>query len=192
MDKIYRDENEKLTAMSETVFRQIIHPFEPVYRNDSEILILGTFPSVKSREQNFYYGHPRNRFWQVLARIFNEKLPITIPEKKALLYRHRIALWDVISCCDITGSDDSSIKNVTPVDLQRVIKASRIAAVYANGRKAGELYKRYQKHDGALDITVLPSTSPANAAWNLERLVEEWREITIGKYDLPDREQRRQ
>lgn len=168
-----------MTGKNEKWFPQIVHPFEPVYRSDSEILIVGTFPSVKSREQNFYYGHPRNRFWQVLAQIFGETVPETIPEKKALLYRHRIALWDVIARCDISGSDDSSIKNVTPTDLSSLIRASRITAIYANGQKAGELYNRFQKNNIPVPITVLPSTSPANASWNLERLIDRWQEIKM-------------
>lgn len=163
--------------MSKKLLQHIIHPFEPVYRFDSKILILGTLPSVKSREQNFYYGHPRNRFWQVLAQIFSEKLPNTIDEKKRLLVRHQIALWDVIESCDIAGSSDSSIKNVTPADLQRIIKATKIKTIYANGRKAGELYNRYQKESTGLNITVLPSTSPANAKWTLDKLVKQWQKI---------------
>ena len=165
--------------MSELFFKNIKHPFEPVYCSDSEILIVGSFPSVKSRAEHFYYGHPRNRFWQVLALLFNEKEPQCIDEKKALLYRKHIALWDVIEQCDIRASDDSSITNVRPTDLQRIIRESRISRIYANGRKAATLYNRYQKKHLGFDITPLPSTSPANAAWNLARLIACWQKIIL-------------
>lgn len=155
-------------------YEHIVHSFEPVYDKDSEILILGTLPSVKSRENNFYYGHKQNRFWKVLAALLKEPLPDTIEEKKAMLLAHRIALWDVIQSCDIKGSSDSSIKNVQPTDIGMILEKTNVTQIYANGNKAGQLYKRYQFPVTGIEATVLPSTSPANAAWSLERLCEAW------------------
>lgn len=158
-------------------YEHIVHSFEPVYDKNSEILILGTLPSVKSRENNFYYGHKQNRFWKVLATLLKEPVPDTIEEKKAMLLAHRIALWDVIQSCDIKGSSDSSIKNVQPTDIGMILEKTNMTQIYANGNKAGQLYKRYQFPVTGIEATVLPSTSPANAAWSLERLCEAWRVI---------------
>lgn len=158
-------------------YEHIVHSFEPVYDKDSEILILGTLPSVKSRENNFYYGHKQNRFWKVLATLLKEPVPDTIEEKKAMLLAHRIALWDVIQSCDIKGSSDSSIKNVQPTDIGMILEKTNITRIYANGNKAGQLYKRYQFPVTGIEAMVLPSTSPANAAWSLDRLCEAWRVI---------------
>lgn len=158
-------------------YEHIVHSFESVYDKDSEILILGTLPSVKSRENNFYYGHKQNRFWKVLATLLKEPVPDTIEEKKAMLLAHRIALWDVIQSCDIKGSSDSSIKNVQPTDIGMILEKTNITRIYANGNKAGQLYKRYQFPVTGIEATVLPSTSPANAAWSLDRLCEAWRVI---------------
>lgn len=158
-------------------YEHIVHSFEPVYDKASEILILGTLPSVKSRENNFYYGHKQNRFWKVLATLLKEPVPDTIEEKKAMLLAHRIALWDVIQSCDIKGSSDSSIKNVQPTDIGMILEKTNITRVYANGNKAGQLYKRYQFPVTGIEAMVLPSTSPANAAWSLERLCEVWHVI---------------
>ena len=149
-------------------YEHVVHSFEPVYNTDSKILILGTLPSVKSRENHFYYGHKQNRFWKLLARICEEDVPETIEEKKAMLLRNHIAIWDVIYSCDIQGSSDSSIKNVVPTDLKQVLANSSITQIYANGNKAGSLYKKYQQANTNMNITVLPSTSPANAAWSLD------------------------
>ena len=143
-------------------YEHIVHSFEPVYDKDSEILILGTLPSVKSRENNFYYGHKQNRFWKVLATLLKEPVPDTIEEKKAMLLAHRIALWDVIQSCDIKGSSDSSIKNVQPTDIGMILEKTNITRIYANGNKAGQLYKRYQFPVTGIEAMVLPSTSPAN------------------------------
>lgn len=156
-------------------YTHITHEFEPVYNENSQILILGTLPSVKSREQHFYYGHPRNRFWQVLASIVQEPLPQTIDEKKEFLLRNRIAVWDVIAECDIIGSSDSSIRNVVPTDVAGVLRETNIARVYANGAKAYELYRKYTLEMTGMPICKLPSTSPANAAFGVDRLVEEWK-----------------
>lgn len=158
-------------------YEHIVHSFEPVYDKASEILILGTLPSVKSRENNFYYGHKQNRFWKVLATLLKEPVPETIEEKKAMLLAHRIALWDVIQSCDIKGSSDSSIKNVQPTDIGMILEKTNMTQIYANGNKAGQLYKRYQFPITGIEATVLPSTSPANAAWSLARLCEAWKTI---------------
>lgn len=158
-------------------YEHIVHSFEPVYDKASEILILGTLPSVKSRENNFYYGHKQNRFWKVLATLLKEPVPHTIEEKKAMLLAHWIALWDVIQSCDIKGSSDSSIKNVQPTDIGMILEKTNITRIYANGNKAGQLYKRYQFPVTGIEAMVLPSTSPANAAWSLDRLCEAWRVI---------------
>ena len=158
-------------------YERIVHSFEPVYDKDSEILILGTLPSVKSRENNFYYGHKQNRFWKVLATLLKEPVPDTIEEKKTMLLAHRIALWDVIQSCDIKGSSDSRIKNVQPTDIGMILEKTNVTQIYANGNKAGQLYKRYQFPVTGIEATVLPSTSPANAAWSLARLCEAWKTI---------------
>ena len=153
------------------------HPFGPLYDRDSRILILGSFPSVASRQQDFYYGHPYNRFWKVLASLFDEKVPKTIEEKKSLLKRHHIALYDVIKECDIKGSSDSSIRNAVPTDLKEILDKSMIRRVYCNGKLSGSLYKRYQEKDTGIEARILPSTSPANAAYGMKELMECWKEI---------------
>ena len=156
-------------------YEHIVHSFEPVYDKASEILILGTLPSVKSRENNFYYGHKQNRFWKVLATLLKEPVPHTIEEKKAMLLAHRIALWDVIQSCDIKGSSDSSIKNVVPTDLNRILEESEVERIFCNGKASGNYYKKYQESRTGIEATVLPSTSPANAAFSLEKLIEIWK-----------------
>lgn len=155
-------------------YQHIDHPFSPVYDERSRILILGTLPSVKSRENQFYYGHPQNRFWRVLARLFDSPLPQTESEKRALLIRNHVALWDVIQSCDIQGSSDSSIRNVVPTNLNMILSQTNILRIYANGSKAAVLYQKYQFPLTETEIIPLPSTSPANASWNLERLTEAW------------------
>ena len=152
----------------------VAHPFDPVIAPESRVLILGSFPSVKSREQGFYYGHPQNRFWRVLAEVYHEPLPLTIPAKRELVLRHGLALWDVIASCDITGSSDASVKNAVPVDIERVMRVARIQTVICNGALSGKLYARYLQPLMGIEALVLPSTSPANAAWTLPRLVEAW------------------
>lgn len=151
-----------------------IHEFQPIYNEKSKILILGTFPSVKSREQHFYYGHPQNRFWKVLAAICECAVPQTIGEKKEMLLEHGIAIWDVIASCDIVGSSDSSIKNVIPADLSVILEHAPIRQIYANGNKARDLYEKYAKEKTGLGIKGLPSTSPANASYSLEKLITCW------------------
>ena len=156
-------------------YTHIKHEFEPVFDKNSKILVLGTLPSVKSRENNFYYGHPQNRFWKLIAALCDEDIvPQTIEEKKQMLLRNHIAVWDVISECDIIGSSDSSIKNVVPVDLSVILDNADIDRIYANGCKAYELYMKYQYGKIGREIIKLPSTSPANAAYSLERLLECW------------------
>lgn len=154
-----------------------VHEFEPVYDEHSRILILGSFPSVKSREAHFYYGHPQNRFWRLLAALYEEDVPRDIPAKKEFLLRHGIALWDVIASCDITGSSDSSIRNAVINDIGRILSAAKIEAVYANGKKAERLYMKYAAAKTGVAITGLPSTSPANAACSMEKLIEAWKPI---------------
>lgn len=153
------------------------HEFAPVYDENSRVLILGTFPSVKSRETRFYYGHPQNRFWKLLAFLCRWPIPATIPEKKEMLLKNGVALWDVIQSCEIAGSSDSSIKNVIPSDLSRILTCSSITRIYANGKTAQKLYDKYQKPQTCMDIIALPSTSPANAAYSFNRLAESWAQI---------------
>ena len=153
------------------------HPFPPLYDTPSEILILGSFPSVKSREQRFFYGHPQNRFWRVTAAVFGCEVPQTVDEKCAFLLHHRIALWDVIASCEITGSSDSSIRNVIPNDLTPILAAAEIRQIFVNGGTAAKYYEKYQKPVLHREAVRLPSTSPANAAWSIGRLTEAWRII---------------
>lgn len=159
---------------------KVIHPIPAVYNENSKILILGSFPSVKSREYGFFYGHPQNRFWCVIAAVFGEKVPQTIEEKKALLYRCRIALWDVISECEITGSSDSSIKQVKVNDISMILNAAKIEKIFTNGKKAQSLYEKYIFPYTKIKSTVLPSTSPANAAKSREDLINEWMQAING------------
>lgn len=149
-----------------------VHNISPVYDKNSRILILGSFPSVKSREAKFFYGHPRNRFWKVISALFNEPCPETIDEKKTLLLTHNTAVWDVIKSCEITGSSDSSIKNAVPNDFSEIFAAADIKAVFTNGSTAYNMYRKYCRT--GFDAVKLPSTSPANAAFSLERLIAEW------------------
>ena len=158
-------------------YQHITHPFSPVFDGNSEILILGSLPSVKSRENAFYYGHPQNRFWRVLASIYGTETPDSIEEKTSLLVTNHIALWDVIFSCDIRGSSDSSIRNVVPTDLSLIMKSANIRQIYANGKTAAALYNKYQFDKTGVGISILPSTSPANAAWSVDRLVSAWRVI---------------
>ena len=158
-------------------YEHVTHTFEPVFNKDSRILILGSFPSVMSRENNFYYGHPQNRFWKVLAEIFESEVPKTIEEKKAFLLEHHIALWDVIESCTIIGSSDSSIKDVVINDFSMLLENSKIEKIFVNGGKAYELYHKYAEKKIGMSVIKLPSTSPANAAWNLERLCGAWKII---------------
>lgn len=164
----------------------ITHPFPAFFRPDSRILILGSFPSVKSREQMFFYGHPQNRFWRVIAAVFGAPTPRTIPEKEAFLARNRIALWDVIGACTIEGSSDSSIAGVVPNDLRPILSGAPIEAIYVNGKTAEKYYRRYQEPVLCRAAFCLPSTSPANAAWSEARLTAAWREAILPRPDRTD------
>ena len=152
----------------------IDHPIPPIYDENSRILILGSFPSVKSREEGFFYGHPQNRFWKVTALVFGEDVPKNIEEKKSFLLRNKIAVWDVIGSCDIDGSSDSSIRNVIANDLELILKQADIRQIYINGQTAYKYYRKYSEEKIGRSAICLPSTSPANAAWSVERLVEAW------------------
>ena len=158
-------------------YQRLTHEFPPVYDENSRILILGSFPSVRSREQQFYYGHPQNRFWRVLYAVTvpeGGRVPESVPERKAFLLVHHIALWDVIAQCEIIGSSDASIRNVVPNDLRLILEAAPIRQIYVNGGTAYRLFERYQREECGRDAIRLPSTSPANAAWSLERLTSAW------------------
>ena len=156
---------------------QLTHPIEPVYDRNSKILILGSFPSAKSREIGFFYGHPQNRFWKLLSALYKEELPQTVEEKGAFLLRHGIALWDVIGSCEIVGSSDASIKNVVPNDIHLILDAANIRAIFAAGKIAKKYYDRYALPATGREAICLPSTSPANAAFSMERLLDEWKRI---------------
>lgn len=156
----------------------IKHPFPPLYDENSKILILGSFPSVKSREQMFFYGHPQNRFWRVIASICNEAIPETIEEKRTLLLNNNIALWDVIASCEITGSSDSSIKNVIVNDFSEIFEKANIVQVFTNGKTAEKYYKKYAEKMTGRACIALPSTSPANAAKSIEKLKADWSIVT--------------
>lgn len=153
------------------------HPISPVYDGESKVLILGSFPSVKSREQQFFYGHKQNRFWRVMAQVLGCAVPEDIPQKRAMLLANHIAVWDVIASCEITGSSDASIRNVVPNDLSQIMTAADIRAIYTNGSKAHQLYQKYIFPINGREAQLLPSTSPANAGYSLERLVEAWRVV---------------
>ena len=156
------------------------HPIPPLYDENSRILILGSFPSVKSREMMFFYGHPQNRYWKLLSLLLEAPFPETVEERRSFLLKYRIAAWDVIASCEITGSSDASIRNAAPNDLRRILDAAQIRQIYVNGQTAGKLYRKYQEpalravYGDCAKAVVLPSTSPANAAWNLDRLRQAW------------------
>ncbi|MDO4283385.1 MAG: DNA-deoxyinosine glycosylase [Clostridia bacterium] len=155
---------------------RVIHPFEPIYNKDSKILILGSFPSVKSREDNFYYAHPQNRFWKVLERIYGEAKLENKEAKIQFLLKNNIAIWDSIKSCDIENSDDSSIKNAIPNDIEKILSESSITKIFCNGNASYRVFKKYYKNSLGIEVDVLPSTSPANARYNLDKLVEIWKE----------------
>ena len=151
------------------------HPFPPLYDESSRILILGSFPSVKSREMMFFYGHPQNRFWRVLARVFeSDTVPMTVEERSTFLLKHRVAVWDVFASCEIQGSADSTIRRAEVNDLTPIFETAAIDAIYVNGKTAKQYYDRYLRDRIGRDAICLPSTSPANAAWSLERLSKAW------------------
>lgn len=158
------------------------HTCYPIYDAESKVLVLGTFPSVKSREMKFFYSHPQNRFWKLIAMVAHEEVPKTIEEKKALLLRSHIALWDVVQSCTVTGSSDSSIRDVVPADIGEILKVADIKHIYANGNKTYELYNKLILKKTNREITKLPSTSPANARYTLDALYEEWKVIEDDLY----------
>lgn len=162
--------------MSDT--QKIIHPIPPLYDKECTKLILGSFPSVKSREVQFFYGHPQNRFWKLIAELFNDEVPHTTEEKAKLALKHHIAMWDTIHSCTITGSSDSSIKDVVPNDLSVILNNSRVTQIFANGATSYKLYQKYIFPVTNIYAVKLPSTSPANAAFSLERLKQSWSIIT--------------
>lgn len=179
-----KKDNLKKETLKEQKYEHITHPFPPLYDADSEILILGSLPSVKSREQMFFYGHPQNRFWKVISAVLQEETPTTIEEKRKMLLAHHVALWDTIYSCDIIGSSDSSIKNVVPTELGTIVKESKIHHIYCNGRTSGKYFEKYQQKTLGMTAEVLPSTSPANAAFGLEKLIGIWTEVLSHSLDI--------
>ena len=155
----------------------IKHPIQPVYDKNSKVLILGSFPSVKSREGCFFYHHPQNRFWKTLAAVMDQPVPTTIEEKRTFLLNNHIAVWDTIASCIIEGSSDSSIKNVVPTDLSIILSEAPDLQIFCNGATSHQYYRKYQEKLIGRQAIRLPSTSPANAAWSLERLKSEWNMI---------------
>ena len=156
---------------------RILHPFPPLFDSESRTLILGSFPSVKSREAMFFYGHPQNRFWRLIALLCHEDTPQTIEEKSSLILRHHLALWDSIRSCTITGSSDSSVRDVVPNDLRVIFDNSKTERVFCNGALSHKMYMKYIYPQTGIAAVKLPSTSPANAAYSLERLAESWQVI---------------
>lgn len=152
----------------------IKHPIPPFYNRDSNILILGSFPSVKSREQMFFYGHPQNRFWKVISVVFECDCPKTVEQKRKFLAENRIALWDSIASCDIIGSADSTITNVVPNDISEILENSSVERIFVNGKTSEKYYNKYIRDVIGKEAILLPSTSPANAAWSVEKLIEAW------------------
>lgn len=157
----------------------VIHNIEPVFDENSRVLILGSFPSVRSREAAFFYGHPQNRFWRVTAAVFGCETPVTVAEKKAFLINNKIALWDVISSCDIEGSSDTSIRNAKPNDISLILNKADIRKIFVNGKTAEKYYNKYILPLTGIKACCLPSTSPANAAFTPEKLIEKWNIIKI-------------
>lgn len=162
-------------TMSETL--NIKHPFPPLFDRSSKTLILGSFPSVKSREAMFFYGHPQNRFWRLIAALYGEEVPEDIEEKKSLILRNNLALWDSIQSCTITGSSDSSVKDVVPNDLSLILNNSRVDRIFCNGALSHKMYMKFIFPITNINAVKLPSTSPANAAYSLDRLIDEWKVI---------------
>lgn len=156
----------------------IVHPIPPLFDEKSRILILGSFPSVKSREAAFFYGHPQNRYWSVVSRVLGLEKPETVEEKRRMMLAKGIAMWDVIASCEIEGSSDSSIRNVTANDLSVILDSCKIEKIFVNGKTAEKYYKKYTYPKTGIKAVCLPSTSPANAAWSIERLTEAWKIIT--------------
>lgn len=163
--------------MIKTEYEHIVHTIEPVFDENSRVLILGTFPSPKSRKEMFFYGNPRNRFWSVISAVFGEELPKTTDERRAFLKRNKIALWDTVYECDIHGAADSSIKNVIPTELKKITSIANIRAVFTTGGTANKYYVKYHENDIGIKAICLPSTSPANAKWSESALIDEYKII---------------
>ena len=157
--------------------QRIVHPIPPLFDQNSKKLILGSFPSIKSREAMFFYGHPQNRFWRLIAMIYGEDAPLSTEEKSKLILKHNLALWDSIKTCTITGSADSSVKDVVPNDLSVILNGSRVTEIYCNGALSYKMYMKYIFPTTQTEAVKLPSTSPANAAYSIERLYESWKII---------------
>lgn len=155
----------------------VVHTIPPLYDSHSRVLLLGSIPSPKSREVGFFYGHPQNRFWRVLAAVLGENVPQTIEKKRVMCLKHHVALWDTIARCDIAGASDTSIRNAVPNDIGKLVRESEISRIFATGGKSAELYRKLIEPTLHIPVTQLPSTSPANAAWSLERLIEAYRVI---------------
>lgn len=155
----------------------VVHTIPPLYDSHSRVLLLGSIPSPKSREIGFFYGHPQNRFWRVLAAVLGEEVPQTIEDKRTMCLKHHVALWDTIARCDIAGASDTNIRNAVPNDIGKLVRESEITRIFATGGKSAELYRKLIEPTLHIPITQLPSTSPANAAWSLERLIEAYRVI---------------
>ncbi len=158
---------------------RVTHEFPAVYDRNSRVLLLGSIPSPKSREVGFYYGHPQNRFWKVLAQVLGENVPETIPQKKALLKKHHVALWDVLESCTIVGASDTSIEDAVPNRIGELVKKSKVSRIFCTGATAHRLYQKYCAKDVGVDAVKLPSTSPANCAVSLESLVEAYKAIVL-------------
>ncbi len=156
---------------------KVNHNLEPFYDKNSEILILGSIPSVKSRELGFYYMHPQNRFWRILEKVYEEPLPVTIAEKKDFLKKHKIALWDVLSSCIIDASSDASIKNIKVNNIQKLIKETNVKRIYTTGKKAYDIYQKEVFPKTKMEAIYLPSSSPANATYSLEKLIKDYQVI---------------
>ena len=167
----------KKSSAGKNVRTRVTHEFPAVYDRDSRVLLLGSIPSPKSREVGFYYGHPQNRFWKVLAAVLGETIPETIPQKKAMLKRHHIALWDVLESCTIVGASDTSIEDAVPNKIAALVARSKVTRIFCTGATAHKLYQKYCAADVGIDAVKLPSTSPANCAISLERLVDAYRDI---------------
>ena len=150
------------------------HPFEPLFDENSEVLILGSFPSIKSREQQFFYGHPQNRFWRVIAALYGQDVPETLEQKKAIILNHHLALWDTVGRCEIVGSSDASIRNVQANDLGIILENSSVRNIYCNGKTSWQYYRKLIQPVTGREAVCLPSTSPANAQWTLEKLIDAW------------------
>ena len=154
-----------------------VHPIPPLFCAESRVLILGSFPSIASREAKFFYGHPQNRFWRVMAALTGRPVPQTVGDKTALILENGFALWDSVASCTVTGSSDSSIRDVVPNDLRIITEHAPIERIFCNGNTSLKYYRRYNEPLLGRPAVVLPSTSPANAAWSLQRLAEAWRVI---------------